>query len=506
MQRVASTIRTAALFDTTHTRVIEQQAAAQFPAHALMRRAGAAVARLALAVAPHAERFWIAAGPGNNGGDGLEAAARLQQQGKAVAVSLLGEPARLPADARDALERAREAGVKIGTDPRSPFEGLRPHDLAIDALLGIGTSRGPAGVLADAVLMINRLACPVLAVDVPSGLLADTGQPVGALCVVAHHTLSLLTLKPGLYTGAGRDHAGCIWFDDLGVPAPAEAPEAWLVGSGVTAMARREYVQHKGSFGDVAIVGGAAGMTGAALLAGRAAAAAGAGKVHVALLDERDWAPGVDAMRPELMFARGWWRAAPERLAAATVVCGCGGGDAVRAALPRLLAVAGRLVLDADALNAIAADATLQTLLRARATRALPTVLTPHPLEAARLLGGSTAEVQTDRLQAAQAIAERLRCVVVLKGSGSVTAAMRLAPHINATGNASLASAGTGDVLAGWLGGVWAQAPSAVSLSELQAMASRAVAEHGAAAEPLRPGAIGASELIERLHRRQREA
>ena len=186
-------------------------------------------------------------------------------------------------------------------------------------------------------------------------------------------------------------------------------------------------------------------------------------------------------------------------IAAATVVCGCGGGDAVRAPLPRLLSIAARLVLDADALNAIAADPSLLALAVARERRGHATIMTPHPLEAARLLGSTAASVQADRLGAARELAARTRAVIVLKGSGTIIATVDDTARINATGNASLASAGTGDVLAGWIGGRWASAPASAF-----DVATRAAIEHGAAAEPERPGALRAGDLVERLHCRER--
>ena len=158
-----------------------------------------------------------------------------------------------------------------------------------------------------------------------------------------------------------------------------------------------------------------------------------------------------------------------------------------------------RLVLDADALNAVAIDQRLVTLLCARAARGLGTALTPHPLEAARLLGATTAEVKVGRLCAAQMLDERFRCVFVLKGSGSIVAAPHRAPRINPTGNAALATGGTDDVLAGWLGGSWAQA---LAGDEPADVAARAVAGHGAAAEPQKAGALRAGDLIEALYRR----
>ena len=485
------------------SRAVEQAAQATLPAHTLMRRAGLGVARLALALAPHARTVWIAAGPGNNGGDGFEAALHLHGAGKAVRVSFAGDASRLPADAADALARAQAAGVAIGNDDAPP---LGAQDIAIDALLGLGASRAPEGRIAERIAQFNALACTRLAVDLPSGLDATTGQPLGTACVHATHTLALLTLKPGLYTGQGRDFAGEVWFDDLGVDAaPALAPpDAWLTGADEAAAARapRRHASHKGSYGDVAVVGGAPGMTGAALLAARAAHAAGAGRVFVSLL-EPDY-PGqgltLDPARPELMFRRAWWQSAPEVVAASTVVAGCGGGDAVRHVLPRLLSLAPRLVLDADALNAIAADPALQTLLVARASKSgHATVLTPHPLEAARLLGSDAASVQRDRLKCAQVLADRYRCVALLKGSGTVIAAPGSAPHVNPTGNAALATAGSGDVLAGWIGGLWAQGgPAADGFT----CAVAAAHLHGAAADASRVDPLRAADLVEGMGER----
>jgi len=181
------------------------------------------------------------------------------------------------------------------------------------------------------------------------------------------------------------------------------------------------------------------------------------------------------------------------------VVCGCGGGDAVRAVLPRVISQAGRLVLDADALNAIAADTSLRQLLIARGRGGRPAVLTPHPLEAARLLGSNTASVQADRLRAAQTLADDLTAVVLLKGSGSVIAASACVPLINPTGNAALATAGTGDVLAGWIGGRWSTA-RASSTADTQQITSAAAWQHGLAADLSPTTPLRASDLIAALH------
>ena len=475
------------LHDAAASRTVEAAALSSAAPHALMQLAGLAVARLALALAPHARRVYVAAGPGNNGGDGLEAAMHLRGANKNVTVTLLGDPALQPADAAKALLRARDAGVRIETNPAAG----NGADLCIDALFGLGARRPPEGAIAAAIRQLNAQRAPVLAVDLPSGLHPDSGVALGGVAVHAATTLALLTLKPGLHTGAGRDHAGAVWFDALGVAAFGAT--AWL--SGPPPRVARAHAEHKGSFGDVAVIGGAPGMTGAAWLAACAALAAGAGRVYCSLLDAT--APLLDAARPELMGRQGWWASAPAVLGTSTVVCGCGGGTAVREALPPLLAHAARLVLDADALNAIAADTALQVLLSARGARGRPTVLTPHPLEAARLLGVDTATVQGDRLLAASRLAQRFGVTVVLKGSGSVIAAPGRLPAINSTGNALLATAGTGDVLAGWLGGMWAPGGEAFDAATAAAWQHGHAADRAAASGDTAP--MRAADLIEAM-------
>jgi len=479
MDRITSATA-ADLFDIAATRRIEQAAAAALPPHTLMRRAGLAVARLAMAVAPRARAVWVACGPGNNGGDGFEAAARLQQRGFAPIVTWIGDESRLPTDARASLQHARHAGVSFADAP--PVH----CDLAIDALLGIGSTRPPDGQMLEWLRRMHTDATPLLSVDTPSGLDADTGALAYGLPRRSSHAprfcLSLLTLKPGLFTAQGRDAAGEVWFDDLGISRGSETPMARLPGAPVSTA--RQQSSHKGSYGDVAIIGGAPGMVGAALLAATAALGAGAGRVFIAPLDEQV-AP-LDPLQPELMFRR------PDALDldAMTVVCGCGGGTAVAAMLPRVLTQARRLVLDADALNAIAGDSALQALLEARGSAGQPTVLTPHPLEAARLLNAGTAEIQADRLGAAARLAGRFGAVVVLKGSGTVIAETGVPTVINPSGNARLATAGTGDVLAGMIGAALAAGTPAM------AAACEAVWTHGDLADrwpagiPLTAGAL----------------
>jgi hydroxyethylthiazole kinase-like uncharacterized protein yjeF len=494
------------------TRALEQQAAARLAPHTLMQRAGLASARLGLALAPHAQHIWVACGPGNNGGDGLEAAMHLHQWGKRVTVTWLGaqNQAKVPADALASLMRARAAGVPFAKTPPVDF------DFAIDALLGIGAAPRPPHATSQADLLGQWLALlrsagqPVLALDIPSGLDAGTGADLAPESIAVRarperaggrFTLTLLTLKPGLFTAAGRDLAGQVWWDNLGVgPVTATAPDAWLLGQDRAVSQSRAlaaHASHKGSFGDVAIVGGQSGadgtthMSGAALLAGRAALHAGAGRVFVALLGQA--ALTVDPQQPELMFRS----PAALDLKTQVVVCGCGGGEAVAGVLPRLLSSATAIVLDADALNAIARDTQLQTQLQARRGRAYRTVLTPHPLEAARLLGSSAANVQANRLAAAQQLAETFDCVVVLKGSGTVIAAPGEVPAINPTGNALLATAGTGDVLAGMVGALLAGGYTAFDA------ACSAVFRHGQLADEWpasHPGQVLTASLLAQNH------
>ncbi len=462
----------------------------------LMDLAGLATARLAQAVAPFARCIWIVAGPGNNGGDGLEAAMHLQQWGQTVQVHLLGDPAHLPSDARRAFERATQAGVRtrIGLPDTAPV--LTEQDLCIDALLGIGATREPAGELLQAVQWLNASAAPVLAIDIPTGLDADSGQPIGAAASVvqATHTLTLLGLKPGLLMGHGRDACGTLWLDPLGLPAEATGWHPADAELNPPAKPRsRRHASHKGSHGDVAIVGGESlaargmGMAGAAVLAAQAALHGGAGRVMLSLLGPDTWAPmaSPDLMRRDL---------AALDLPDLTVVAGCGGGRAIAAHLGRLLQHSARLVLDADALNCVAQDPWMQRLLTERAVRQQATVLTPHPLEAARLLGTSTAEVQANRLEAAHQLASRFDCCVVLKGSGTVIAAPGQTLRINTTGNGLLATGGTGDVLAGLMGARLA------CCGEAWQAACDAVWCHGHAADTWPPGwALSASRLADRL-------
>jgi hydroxyethylthiazole kinase-like uncharacterized protein yjeF len=443
-------IPAAPLFRTPGIRALEVRHAGAVPP--LMERAGAAVAAAARQVlGDNKGPVLIVAGPGNNGGDGLVAARLLVEQGHDVTVVRAGSEA-IPA---------------------------RDWRLAIDALFGIGLTRPIEGRLAAVVDQINALPCPVLAVDIPSGLCADTGRVLG-VAVTATRTLSFIAGKPGLYTLDGPDHCGEVSIDTLGIDPGA--PEGRLVSPDLfrACLQPRRRNTHKGDYGSVGIVGGAPGMAGAALLAGRAALQLGAGRVYVGMLERL----AVDPQQPELML-----RGADEIFGLATVIAvGPGLGQSNEAAdlLRRALDSALPLVLDADALNLLAAR---PVLLKKVGRGDTPVVLTPHPAEAGRLLGTSTEDVQTDRLAAALELARRHRATVVLKGCGSIIATPDGRWFINATGNAGLASAGSGDVLTGMIAALLARhrPPLEATLA--------AVHLHGAAADELVAAGIGPAGL-----------
>lgn len=462
------------LHDTAASRRMEAEAAASLPPHTLMGRAGNTVARLALAIVPRGRRVVVLAGPGNNGGDALLAAALLCEAGLKVGVVLLGDTWRRPPDAAWALAQAR---LRTGLQWLPTWPSDETADLVIDGLLGLGLSRSPDQGIAEAIHSANRRKLPVLAIDLPSGLDGDRGTTFDGVAVRASHTVALLSLKPGLFTAEGRDHSGRIWFDPLGVePPPSPLRLAALPVPGYS-----PHTAHKGRFGDVVVIGGARGMSGAATLAAHAALAAGAGRVFVALLSS---AQPQGMTRPELMQRDANEVLVSDQLRQRTVVAGCGGGDAMRPCMPVLLQYAKALVLDADALNAVACEVSLQAALVARGCAGRLTVLTPHPLEAARLLNTTVQAVQSDRWSAARSLAERFGAVVVLKGSGSLVATPGGGVTVHAFGNARLATAGTGDVLAGTIGALWSRRADDVNdLDSLAETASTAVARHGLAAE-----------------------
>jgi hydroxyethylthiazole kinase-like uncharacterized protein yjeF len=433
------------IFLSAEIRRIEQAAGALSPS--LMERAGAAAAELAARIVSGKD-ILVLAGPGNNGGDARIAAARLQA--KFFRVALASHPRELPPD--------------------------RSWGLVIDGLFGIGLARAVAGEHAQLVEYANRQRCPVLALDVPSGIQSDTGQVLGC-AVRASHTLTFIGLKPGLLTLDGPDHCGEISVERLGLEPRAAA---WVATPGLfrDSLRRRPRNFHKGMAGSLGILGGARGMTGAALLAGRGALRLGAGRVYVGLLQEDAF---VDFAFPEIML-----RHADELLGLDldAVLAGPGLGRSEHAATLVGAVLASELpcVLDADALNLMAEDRDLRD---ACARRAAETLLTPHPAEAGRLLESGTAAVQADRVAAARALAQRYNAHVVLKGNGSVLVARDSHLFINTSGNPGMASAGMGDVLSGILGALLAQGYSGEAALVL------GVHLHGAAADALAASGAG---------------
>lgn len=485
------------LYSVAEIRAIERSASLQLPPGALMQRAGLAGAKAALALlaqAPAHARVLVLAGPGNNGGDALETAAHLAHAGMRVTIWLIPAIGEASAERRQALARVQASTAHFAGSVAEAIAATS-WDLVIDGLFGIGLARPLEGKIRQAAELANGLACPVLALDVPSGLDADTGAIVGlgGVALRASHTMTFIGDKPGLHTCDGQDYAGTVEVARLDIeqthflPAKAHLNDERHFSRHLRT---RRQNTHKGSYGNVAIVGGAHGMTGAPILSARAALFGGAGRVYIAFADE---APAYDSGQPELMC-----RLAGDfdfNSAALVVGPGLGAMQLARDLLLRAIDSVSSLLLDADALNLLAGDASLQGALSRRAGLSQLTLLTPHPLEAARLLGTTIGAVQADRLAAARHLAARLNATVVLKGSGTVIAGADGRVVINTTGNPGLATAGTGDVLSGLCGSLLAQ-----GWPEWEA-ALGAVWLHGAAADMLVREGVGpigmtASELM----------
>jgi hydroxyethylthiazole kinase-like uncharacterized protein yjeF len=452
------------LLTLTDLRIAEAQAAAGLLPHTLMARAGRSAASFLLeqitrgtAAGKSQPRVWLIAGPGNNGGDALIVATELHQAG--IAVELCMPVDVKPDDARWALATARAAGVPITAAPPASLDG---YDWLVDGMFGIGLTRALDGVFASVArqLSLRAKARPqhggVLALDVPSGLDSDTGTIVGdGAAVRATHTVTFIGAKPGLFTAQGRDLAGAVTVAPIGIDSSQRAsvqlnaPE--LFGA---FLPPRDFATNKGTFGSLAVVGGDTGMCGAPILASRAALYAGAGKVHVALLG--DGAPPYDPPHPELML-HALDDLPLDTMDALAVGCGMGRRERATHVMHHVLQLDAPKLFDADALNLLANDAVLAAEVTARGVQGDPCILTPHPLEAARLLGSDAPAVQRDRLGAARALAARFASVVVLKGTGTIIAAPDGRLAINPTGNAALATGGTGDVLGGIIGALLAQ-------------------------------------------------
>ena len=474
-------------------RAIEAAASDQ----ALMQRAGLAAAKLAITLCKdQGASILILAGPGNNGGDAFEVARHLRAQFYAVSLVFSGDPHRLPPDALAAYAHLiSSGGATLDSIPAD-----HRWSLIIDGLFGIGLQREIGGRYAELVLAANTLAerdrCPLLALDCPSGLDADTGQRRGAT-IRASHTLTFIADKPGLHTADGPDYCGAIRVAALELDAekillPLAQSPGHLVSRALFAaqLHPRRQNSHKGSHGSAGLLGGASGLLGAAFLAARAALKLGSGRVYLGLLDPNP--PPFDPLQPELMLRR------PDTLLSTELTAlgcgpGMGSGHAAVRWLEQACALELPLVLDADALNLLAVEGDVQLAL---ALRHAPTLLTPHPAEAARLLESDTATVQADRIGAALELAAHYNALIALKGCGTVIATPSGRWFVNSTGNPALATAGSGDVLTGMVTALLAQGwPSLEAL--LAAVHLHGVAADALVAQGCGPIGLAAGELID---------
>jgi NAD(P)H-hydrate epimerase len=459
------------------------------PGYTLMTRAGEAALHEATQCYPNARRWQIVCGAGNNGGDGYVVARLASQQGIAVSALALVDPETLTGDAATAWgDFVAEGGVV------SPWSGEldAEADLLVDAVLGSGLERDVGGDFAAAVAAFNQHTAPVLALDIPTGINGDTGAVMGC-AVKADLTVTFVGLKQGLYLGEAPGYCGRIRFADLEIPegyytdidASYRRLDAQLLANVLGPRAR---AAHKGDFGHVLVVGGGEGMPGAVRLAGEAALRVGAGRVSIATHPSH--AAIIVASRPELMsHAVSSPSDLEPLLAKADVIAfgpGLGQSDWARA-LYELLANDSRpAVWDADALN----------LLAASPTAAPNRVITPHPGEAATLLGTGAADIQADRPAALAALAEKYGGVAVLKGAGTLISSSTKAAALCTSGNPGMASPGMGDVLTGIIAAFVAQG------LDLETAAAAGVEAHARAGDRAASGGergLIASDLLDEL-------
>lgn len=466
------------LFDSAAARALDAQASALAAdgGWGLMAQAGQAAWQCLLQHWPQARRIGVVVGAGNNGGDGHVLARHALQAGCEVTViALPGRPPSTALAQRAALEFRSAGGVVAEFD-----DALPEADIWVDALFGLGFDRAPEGAARALIAALNAQTAPVLALDVPSGVDADRGVVPGE-AVRATLTLQFIVAHRGLYSGDALDHCGQKVLAPLQLPATAwhgvvPAAEHWTQVRLRALLPPRRANTHKGESGHVLCVGGNHGSGGAIAMAAEAALRAGAGLLSLGT--RREHVGPLLARLPEAMtHALEDGDVLPALLDKAKVVAigpGLGQDEWARALFARVLASTKPLVVDADALNLLAQD-----------PRALPdAILTPHPGEAARLLGCSTAEIQADRYACAQRLAERFHAVVVLKGAGSIVAAPGQMPRLIAAGNPGMAVGGMGDLLTGIIASLRAQGLAAFDAAAagalLHALAGDAAAADGA--------------------------
>jgi NAD(P)H-hydrate epimerase len=460
------------LYRAEQVRELDRSAIEDFsiPGLTLMQRAGAAAFRLLRWRWARARDITVICGTGNNGGDGFVVAQLAREAGLKVSVLQLGDPGRLRGDAKASAEAFVAAGGEV-----TPFAGISADtDLIVDGVLGTGLERPVEGTWREALQEVNRHPAPVLALDIPSGLHSDTGQLLGE-AIRADATISFIGLKQGLFTGEGPECCGKVYFDRLDVPPgvyerqlPNSRRVEWREQS--RRLKPRSRTAHKGDYGHVLVIGGEVGYSGAALMAGAAAARTGAGLVSLAT--RREHAPLLNLSRPELMChgVESALELGPLLKRANVVAIGPGIGTShwAMSLLDAVLESGLPMVVDADALNLLAAEP----------QRCDNWIITPHPGEAGRLLDMPTAEIQRDRFLSVERLQQRYRGTVVLKGAGSlIYGGVESAVNICTDGNPGMASGGMGDVLTGIIAAFVAQG------FPLQEAATLGVCLHAAAAD-----------------------
>jgi NAD(P)H-hydrate epimerase len=462
---------------------------AGIPGYTLMQRAAQAALRLALESYPEARRWDIVCGGGNNGGDGYALARLAVERGIRVRATALVPPESLAGDAATACRDFIAAGGSAEAWNGALDPGA---ELVVDAILGSGLARSVAGPFAAAVSEVGRHGAPVLALDIPSGISGDTGEVMGC-AVRADHTLTFAGLKSGLFLADAPDFVGRLSFADLDIPAACRASVPPLLrrmnGAAIRrGLAPRRHGAHKGDFGHLLLVGGGPGMPGAIRLGGEAALRTGAGRVSIATYPGH--ASFLAAGRPELMChgieSGAQLETLLERVSTVAVGPGLGTDAWARELLDAVLASGLPAVVDADGLS----------LLATRPVRRDGWILTPHPGEAARLLGSSPAAIQKDRIGAVSEMKRRYGGTVVLKGAGTLVSADAGPPWLCTAGNPGMAAPGMGDLLTGIVGALLAQG---LTLEDAAVAGVEAHARAGDRASGRTPRGLIASDLLREL-------
>lgn len=426
---------------------LEERQSHILPEGTLMDRAGFVCANWIDDQCDAASTIVILCGPGNNGGDGYTAALHLKGRGHHVICVAVGGKAPKTVDAKRAYDKWLAKGGEVIEDPYMAPKA----DVVVDAMLGVGITKPVSGDFIDAVLWFNERQALHMAIDIPTGIDAEKGTWVGGIkgCM-ADMTLNLISAKAGCFMNDGKDASGMVTLSELDVSVPLSSMGLIDTDDFKHVLELRKYNSHKGSYGHCVVIGGSKGKTGAAILAARSALKLGAGSVTVELLVDN--APAYDPMQPELMITND----EVDLSTADVIVIGCGIGfsDRAKKRLSDAIDTNVPIIIDADALTIISEDQSLEDRLLERRAH---TVMTPHPGEAARLLHRDVKEIQADRITSARELSLQTGAIVVLKGTGTVVSLRSSRTWVNPTGNACLATAGSGDVLAGMIGALFAQ-------------------------------------------------